>query len=197
MAADLQQQGIHLRPARVEDATSLAALSIEVWLGTYLRRGVNAFFADYVFAELTPSRFETLLQTQSETFILSQNTDGLDGFIRLSQGKPPPTGLTPTGLTLPDTGPGSEVEIATLYVQPRHQGRGLGQALLKAGLQFSRDLGAPYPWLTTNAENTPAIGFYQRMGFQITGRTQFSIQDQSYPNEVLTYRPSQIASQSS
>lgn len=172
-----QAAEITLRPARPEDASSLAALSIEVWLGTYLRHGINGFFADYVFGELTPQRMAEHLDRDTESFIVSQNADGIDGFIRISDGVKPPAG------------PGSAVEIATLYVQPRHQGRGLGQALLQAGLKHCADLGAARPWLTTNSENTPAIGFYQRMGFEITGRTHFHVRDEAYPNEVLTYRP--------
>ncbi len=168
---------ITLRPARPEDASSLAALSVEVWLGTYLHRGISGFFADYVFAELTPQRMGEHLSRDSEIFIVSQNIEGIDGFIRLTQGPKPPAGL------------GSALEIATLYVQPRHHGRGLGKALLKAGLKRAADLGAPHPWLTTNVENTNAIKFYQRQGFAITGRTHFKIEDQAYPNEILTHRP--------
>ena len=167
---------ITLRPAEPEDASSLAALSVEVWLGTYLRRGISGFFADYVFAELTPQRMGQHLARDTETFLVSQNSEGIDGFIRLSQGARPPTGQ------------GSALEITTLYVQPRHHGRGLGRALLQAGLDQARAMDAPHPWLTTNAENTPAIAFYQRQGFAITGRTHFRIGDQAYPNEVLTYQ---------
>lgn len=177
MAADPNRTGISLRPARLDDASSLAALAIEVWVGTYLRQGVNSLFANYVFAELTPARFYSLLQQNCETFIVSQNLEGIDGFIRITEGVKPPAG------------PGSAAEIATFYVQPRHQGRRLGRALLQAGLQRCADLEAPAPWLTTNSENTAAIGFYQRMGFEITGETAFCLGTQSYPNTLLTYCP--------
>ncbi len=174
--ADSRHDKIILRPARPEDASSLAALSIEVWVGTYLRRGVNSQFADYIFSDLTPARFQLLLQQESETFIVSQNVEGIDGFIRISEGPTPPSG------------PGSAVEIATLYVQPRHHGRGLGKALLLAGLLRCADLGAEAPWLATNAQNTAAIAFYQRMGFEISGETHFCIGEESYLNQVLTYQ---------
>lgn len=175
MAESLHDK-ISLRPARPEDAASLAALSIEVWVGTYLRQGVNDLFAGYIFAELTPERFQSLLQQQSETFIVSQNVEGIDGFIRISEGAMPPAGA------------GSAVEIATLYVQPRHQGRGLGRALLQAGLRRCAELGGPAPWLATNAQNTAAIGFYQGQGFVVTGQTHFQIKAEAYLNEVLTYQ---------
>lgn len=180
MVADSAAAKITLRPGCQTDAASLAALSIEVWLGTYLRHGISKRFADYVFETLTPDRFAQHLQTSSEIFILSQNQEGIDGFLRLSQGVEPPTG------------PGSALEIATLYVQPRHQGRGIGQSLLQAAVQRAQDLGAPRPWLTTNAQNTKAIGFYQRQGFAITGETAFCLGAESYPNTLLTYSPALV-----
>lgn len=175
MAAERSPSQISLRPARLDDASSLAALAIEVWVGTYLRLGVNAQFADYVFGELTPTRFRELLQMPSETFIVSQNLEGIDGFIRITDGSQPPNG------------PGSAVEIATLYVQPRHHGRGLGKALLQAGLRHCAELGGDAPWLTTNAQNSAAIAFYQDQGFLVTGQTHFRIGADAYLNEVLTY----------
>lgn len=149
---------------------------MEVWLGTYLRHGISGFFADYVFDALTPDRFRDHLASPCETFIVSQNREGIDGFIRVTEGPEPPEGQ------------GSSVEIATLYVQPRHHGRGIGQALLQAGVQVAADLGASQPWLTTNAENTAAIAFYRRQGFEVTGQTFFKIGGEAYPNVVLTYQ---------
>jgi ribosomal protein S18 acetylase RimI-like enzyme len=175
--AESRHDKIILRPARPEDAASLAALSIEVWVGTYLRQGVNDLFASYIFSELTPERFLSLQQQPRETVIVSQNVEGIDGFIRISEGPMPPAGT------------GSAVEIATLYVQPRHHGRGLGRALLQAGLQRCAELGAEAPWLATNAQNTAAIAFYQRMGFEISGQTHFRIGEAGYLNQVLTYQP--------
>ncbi|MGR3760545.1 GNAT family N-acetyltransferase [Roseobacteraceae bacterium NS-SX3] len=166
-----------LRPAGPDDAAALAALSVEVWLGTYLRRGVSSFFADYALGEFTADKFRALLAQDSERLIVSQNVEGIDGYIRLSNGRPPPEG------------PGSSAEIATLYVQPRHHGKGIGEALLQSGLEVCAGWGAASPWLTTNWENVRAIRFYQRQGFKITGRTDFRIGGEAYPNEILVYRP--------
>jgi hypothetical protein len=45
--------------AEQRDASSLAEVSIEVWLNTYLREGVSSFFADDVLSEFTAQNFET------------------------------------------------------------------------------------------------------------------------------------------
>lgn len=163
-----------LRAAQQADCAALAALSIEVWTGTYLREGVNGTFATFVLETFTPARFAELLRDPGESLILSQNRVGPDGYIRITENRPSPAG-------------GPSVEISTLYVQPRHHGRGLGQALLRAGLDHckAKDLGPP--WLATNSENTPAIGFYHAQGFVTAGETHFEIDGTLYPNTVLHY----------
>lgn len=168
------------RSAVQDDCASLAAISIEVWLGTYLRDGVNAFFADYALSQFTTNHFRTALNAQDDHIIVSQNTQGIDGFIRITHNAPVPVS---TG----SVSAGSNTEIATLYVQPRHHGKGIGQHLLSQGLAHIRQQGWSEPWLMTNAENTPALAFYHRMGFERTGHSHFRINDKQYLNTVLQY----------
>lgn len=162
-----------IRPAQKSDAASLAALSIEVWVGTYLRRGVNSFFAEFALSEFTAARFETLLEDGQDLLMVSENEDGIDGYIRLAEDRIAPV----DGL--------SDLEIVTFYVQPRHHGKGIGSALLDIAVEYLREKGRPSIWLTTNSENTPAIDFYLAKGFRQVGVTDFRIGDQAYPNHVL------------
>lgn len=162
-----------LRDATQSDAASLAALSIEVWVGTYLRRGVGTVFADYVLGAYTPERLRALIADPAQIMVVSDNEDGPDGYVRITPEVDPP---------LPAC---RGAEIATLYVQPRHHGRGIGRALLSEAFARCRARGIGSVWLTTNAENAPAIAFYHRMGFRIVGRTDFVIDGVGYPNEVL------------
>jgi ribosomal protein S18 acetylase RimI-like enzyme len=161
-----------LRLAVAEDASSIAAISIEVWIGTYLKAGVRGFFADYALEEFTTARMLALIEDPEQHIVVSQNAEGIDGFIRVSAKSAAPV-------------PGcSEMEIATFYIQPRHHGKGIGQRLLAAALAHCRASGAVSVWLTTNAENHPAIGFYLAQGFEKIGETEFQIDDQGYLNNV-------------
>lgn len=162
------------RPARPSDAPILAAISIEVWLGTYIKRGVSAFFAEFALTTFTPAAFLALIEDPNEEIIVSEENEGLNGFIRVSHGKSAPV----AGSSL--------VEIATLYLQPRHHGKGLGKALLQQGLTLARKAGVASIWLTTNSENAPAIAFYQKQGFVKIGTTHFRIADQAYLNDVFS-----------
>lgn len=165
-----------LRPAQISDASSIAALSLEVWISTYLKHGVSAFFADYVLNTFTTSNTEKFIADPSEFVMVSQNDEGIDGYIRVSAGsKPPVNGC-------------SDLQIATFYVQPRHHGKGIGSRLLDAALGHCRAMQAGTVWLTTNAENAHAIAFYLRKGFEHVGETHFRIGTESYLNNVYSYR---------
>lgn len=162
-----------VRNAIPQDAFSLAAISMEVWVGTYLRHGVSRFFAEYALNEFTAARFEAAIAGDEDHIIVSENTEGIDGFARLSLPSDAPVAAC--------EGP----EIKTLYVQPRHHGKGIGKGLLNAALERAAQLGARSVWLTVNAENSAARDFYLALGFQTIGTTYFRIADQTYPNDVL------------
>ena len=57
------------------DAASLAALSIEVWVGTYLRQGASSFFAELVLSEFTAARIEAIVDGGIDFLIFSENLD--------------------------------------------------------------------------------------------------------------------------
>ncbi len=165
-----------LRKPDKSDASSITVISIEVWIGTYLKQGVNAFFADYVLNEFTSLKTEALISDPTQFILVSENDDGIDGFIQVSSGnKAPVDGC-------------SETEISTFYVQPRHHGKGIGKRLLDAALEHCRDHSVESVWLTTNAENSPAIAFYLKQGFEHVGETHFCIEDEAYLNNVYSYR---------
>lgn len=170
-----------LRPAEISDASSIAALSIEVWIGTYLKQGVSGFFADYALAEFTTAKTEAFLRDPAHVTFVSQADQGIDGFIRLSKGRKAPV----EGC--------ADAEISTLYVQPRHHGKGIGNCLLRAALEECRERGVSSVWLTTNAENDPAIAFYLAQGFEQVGQTHFRIGEEGYLNNVYRYEVSSEA----
>jgi putative acetyltransferase len=77
----------------------------------------------------------------------------------------------PLGFMLVD---GSHMEA--LFIDPHSRGQGVGRALVAYAL-------ASQPELTTdvNAQNAQAVGFYERMGFAATGRSDLDGQGRPYP----------------
>ena len=167
---------LRIRDALPSDASSLAAISPEVWIGTYLRRGVNAFFADYALSEFTSEKFEAILGSVNDHLIVSENEDGIDGFIRVSfKSRAPSASKTQT-------------EIKTLYVQPRHHGKGIGKRLMQAALAICAAKEIETVWLSVNSENSAALEFYRANGFVMTGQTHFRFDNQAYLNAVMECR---------
>jgi len=168
--------GPAIRPARPDEASSLALLSLEVWSHTYLRQGVGRPFADYALSTFTSAAYEQIIADPRERLLVSDNLRGLDGLIRVTRGNPAPVGGC------------HDIEITSLYVQPRHHGNGIGSALLRAGMAVAVSMGAASVWLSVNAENTRALGFYRAHGFECLGQTAFIIDGIAYPNDVLRCR---------
>ncbi|WP_245495331.1 GNAT family N-acetyltransferase [Agrobacterium cavarae] len=108
--------------------------------------------------------------------LVSDNSDGIDGFVRVTLHSPAPF----------ENGP--ETEIATLYVQPRHKGKGIGKRLLDEVFRLCVERQCDGVWLAVNSENQDAIAFYERLGFTREGQTTFRIGDQSYANAVMVTR---------
>jgi ribosomal protein S18 acetylase RimI-like enzyme len=71
----------------------------------------------------------------------------------------------------PDAGPGIG-DVAALYVDPAHAGRGVGSALLATGLAILRAAGCHTAHLWVVAGNRRALGFYAGHGFAADGGTR-------------------------
>ena len=63
-------------------------------------------------------------------------------------------------------------ELVSMYVRPRARGRGVGEALVAAVIDWAgqRNAAAVRLWVTET--NTPALALYERCGFALTGERQ-------------------------
>ncbi len=74
-------------------------------------------------------------------------------------------------------------EVYVLGVDPEASGRGIGKALLWAGLHHLRDIGCHEVELFVDADNEPAVELYERAGFAIVRTDVLYRPDQGDPNE--------------
>jgi ribosomal protein S18 acetylase RimI-like enzyme len=70
-------------------------------------------------------------------------------------------------LQLTETGDASEVEVKNTAIDPAHQRRGIGRALMEAAIELARDDGRSTLVVATAAADTGNLRFYQRLGFRI------------------------------
>lgn len=60
----------------------------------------------------------------------------------------------------------STLELAKMAVSPRARGRGYGDLLMHAAIDFARGSGAEVLMLVTNSALAPALGLYEKHGFR-------------------------------
>ncbi|POZ63134.1 GNAT family N-acetyltransferase [Chromobacterium alticapitis] len=166
---------VEIRSARREDAACLAALSIQVWLNTYLvGGGIRRGIADYVLSEFTPENFTALIANPAYQLLLMEDDGHLLGYALLKldsacQGCDFPT-----------------MEVERLYLLESHTGQGLGRRLLEAARQWARAQdGQPRLWLTVWHGNARAIAFYRRVDMLLHGETHFELEGARHLNYVM------------
>ena len=81
---------------------------------------------------------------------------------------------TVAGNRVQDPGRAGAGVVATLThiaVAPGHQGKGVGSALVDAFVRAAKTAGAGRLRVMTGREGPQAVGFYQRLGWEVTGET--------------------------
>jgi ribosomal protein S18 acetylase RimI-like enzyme len=72
---------------------------------------------------------------------------------------------------------GTRAHLVSMWVAPAHRRLGIGRLLVDAVLAWARRRNARTLQLMVTCNNDPAIRFYQRLGFTMTGQTE------PYPND--------------
>lgn len=167
MAAEIQ-----IRNASRGDASSLAALSIEVWLNTYADEGVLPAYGDHLMSTFTEAAFLDQLDDRDIRLIVCEREGALLGYAKLVLDSKPPNPACGT------------TELATLYVRRHHQKLGIGTALFDRAVATGREVGAASLFLTVNRANAAAIGFYRSRGMRYEGDWMYEFQGISVANHV-------------
>ncbi len=166
---------IHIRPGQLSDTNVIAVLATQVWLHTYATTGITPDIAEYVIAELTPRKYEEILNDTASHLFVAENGNNLIGIAVVKSGCPCPC----------TCGAESAVELQMLYVQAHFLCGGIGKSLLNAAEIWAREHSDAALWLSVNAQNARAIAFYQRMDYAKVGTTYFVLGAGRYENHLF------------
>ncbi|RED49945.1 GNAT family N-acetyltransferase [Aestuariispira insulae] len=175
-----------IRQATESDSIKISALATQVFLDTYATEGVSERIARYVVENFRPEDFENRFHTEGRETYLYELEGNLVGLMELHLAVPCPAR------------PACRLEIETLYVSRHFHARGIGRDLLALALDRSRGpsggkegekgTGAGL-WLTVNHQNTAAIRFYDKLGFEKIGTDFFDLLGESHENHILWRAP--------
>jgi ribosomal protein S18 acetylase RimI-like enzyme len=162
-----------IRRARPDDAKRLAVLATQVFLHTYATDGISQAIAEHILNEITPAAYEALLTDPAVFTAVAEQGDNLLGFAAIHLDS-----------VCPDTNDAT-VELQTLYVQEHFSGKGIGHSLLNKVQELAHLGAGSRLWLTVNAKNARAIGFYQRQRYEKIGTTEFVLGGVRHENHVM------------
>jgi ribosomal protein S18 acetylase RimI-like enzyme len=146
-----------IRSARLSDAAGIAEVARDTWNDTY---------ADSV----APHNRQSFLdQAYTSQVLHAAIRDERGWFYVAEQATTDRPGFSPLGVVgyaqymrrFDDQG-----ELVRLYVHPDHQRRGIGRALLAAGLRAMATAGMRDCYVSVEASNAGARAFYERFGFR-------------------------------
>lgn len=177
----MNRQHPQLRPATTDDAVTIAALSVQVFLDTYAPEGIRPDLALEAFSNYSTEAFVERLAEPSRCFFLSEHETGLVGFAEL---------LLSTLAAPVENVVGAE--LVRLYVQPQAHGMGIGRHLLQACELAASNRGLPFIWLTAWEGNHRACDFYKAVGYTDIGATTYTFQGNTYGNRVFAKQLSPV-----
>ena len=165
-----------IRPARPVEAAALSSLMRR----TFLAANGHCSTPDNV-ARFLDAAYQPALQAAEirdpDTLTLIVEQDGQwAGFAQLRWGTTPPPeiDLLPT------------VELGRIYLDAAFHGRGIAAQLVANLLAAASVRGSRSVWLNVWQESAQAIRFYRKHGFQIVGRSVFTVGDDPKQDWVMT-----------
>lgn len=138
---------------RDDDFGAVADVYVQSWKTAY--RGI---VPDHYLDKLTADRWGATLRAEPEMSLGMFDDGRIIGTSKVSRSRDE---------AREDCG-----EVISIYMLPEYAGQGHGRELMRAALRKLADEGYTDICLWALRENTRAGGFYRRMGFRLTGRSQ-------------------------
>ena len=146
-----------LRQAVTSDAEGIARVRVDTWQSTYLGLIPDSFLHSLSIEQSTVNWTKRLQTSDQNAKTFVAEIDGvIVGYIG--------AGVS-SDLDASDVG-----ELYTIYVDPGHQGKGVGSALIREGIQFLKSMSFNKATLWVFDRNERAIKYYETHGWNATGK---------------------------
>lgn len=151
---------LFIKPASVDDARFIAEVICSSWQSAYKNIIPTDVLARYTDIGARRALFERLISTGTDNFLLAFD------------------GKKPCGICSYRSSRDADMdgwgEIVAIYTLEEYWGKGVGLALLNAGIEGLRGLGFCRVMLWTLADNARARKFYEKYGFRFDGTVKES-----------------------
>jgi GNAT superfamily N-acetyltransferase len=158
---------LSLRVAEFADLVPLLDLAQTSFVQAFTEGNKPENVQAYLSQAFTPVQLEKELRNPASTFLLASLEGKLVGYTKLN------LAAAQTDVQDPES-----LEVARLYTVEKVWGMGVGQFLLDAALDFTKEKGKTFVWLGVWEHNARAIRFYEKNGFRAFGSHPFPFGDE-------------------
>jgi tRNA (guanine37-N1)-methyltransferase len=152
-----------VRPAVVADAGGLADLAAATFVLACPPQMDREAIARHVRSRLSSDAFAIAIADPGLRLLVAHTAGGVAGYV----------------LLVPDGGPLAPhpdlVELRQIYVGEQHHGTGVADSLMAAAVRIAQELGGAGMWLGTAKQNSRALAFYRRSGFEVVAERVFDV----------------------
>ncbi len=164
---DPSKPALSLREAEFADLAPLVDVAQTSFVQAFSEGNKPENVQAYLSQAFTPFQLEKEWRNPASTFLLASLEGKLVGYTKVN------LAAAQTDIQDPES-----LEVARLYTLEEVWGKGVGQYLLDAALNFAKEKGKTYVWLGVWEHNARAIRFYEKNGFKTFGSHPFPFGDE-------------------
>jgi ribosomal protein S18 acetylase RimI-like enzyme len=171
----MSETKLTIRQAKPGDEQKLSLVGAATFLETYAHMIPGEDLVSHCATEHSPQTYAAWLRDPSATIWLAE-----------TEAKAPIGYLLLTKATLPVDAPQPEdLEVQRIYVLSRFHRTGMGYALMNLAVSKAISKGARRLVLGVHNENTRALAFYKRQGYEIIDDRKFQVANSVFCDHVL------------
>ncbi len=156
------------------EVEELQSISRQTFYETYCTMNTKENMDKYLNENLSISTLEKELKNPNSEFYIIKDLDKNIGYLKLNMG--------PAQTDIKDA---SALEIERIYVIKEYQGKKAGQQLYEKTIQVAKEKMLKYIWLGVWQENSKAIQFYVKNGFEIFDQHVFKLGDEEQTDFLM------------
>jgi diamine N-acetyltransferase len=166
-----------IREVKNTEADALLHIGRKTFLDAFAHLNTPEDIKIYSDSFLTIGRITAELNNPDSVFYFVEDDDIIMGYLKLNYASAQTEVVNDEG-----------IEIERIYVLSGYQGRQIGQQLLDHAIAIAQSKALKYIWLGVWENNTNAIRFYQRNGFEAFGSHYFMLGNDKQ-TDILMRRP--------
>lgn len=166
--------GIQIKAINESEVKALQKLSLQTFNDTFSAQNTPENMEAYVSEAFQVTKLAAELQHPDSAFFFIYTDDQLAGYLKVNVEQAQTEDIAENAL-----------EIERIYVDKAFKGRGLGKQLIEKAIAVAQEKGKSSVWLGVWEKNEPAIGFYQKQGFQQVTTHSFWMGDDEQTDLIM------------